>query len=110
MIVEIQEIWSPDLEPEGLPADTENYHVFMQVCIGERGAIGGEVFNFKVCSRSAFDHVQSGTFVSHVLVLEPFNWSALEARLMKLLHHADSCTDWDCVIKKLAGFLRYSDE
>lgn len=112
MKIEIQTLWSPDLNPPsgGLPADLEDYDLFMQVSLGEAGKPGGEVFDFMVCSPSALARVESGSFVSHALVLQPFSWESVEIRLKKLLRHAESCADWECAIKKLAGLLRYSDE
>jgi hypothetical protein len=112
MKLEIQDLWSPGLTPpsEGLPADLDDYNLFMQVSIGEAREPGGEVFGFTVCSPSALARAESGTFVGPTLVLQPFNWEALEICLTKLLRHAGSCADWECVVKRLAGFLRYSDD
>jgi hypothetical protein len=112
MKLEIQTLWSPDLNPpsEGLPADLEDYELFMQVSLGEAGKPGGEVFDFTVCSPSALARVELGSFVCHRLVLRPFSWESIEARLRKLIRHAESCADWECTIKKLAGLLRYTDE
>ena len=104
-------MWSPDLDPPstGLPADTEDYEVAMQVRLSERGEAGGEVFSFTVCSPSALSDVDSGRFVTHTLVLMPFRWDTLRARLDKLLSQCSSCTTWHEVIDRLLPFLRHDD-
>ena len=112
MKLEIQTIWSTDLDPpsEGLPPDIENFEIFMQVSLGESGKPGGEVFSFTVSSPSALSTTESNRFISHTLVLDSFDWMSIQKRLEKLLRHATSCKNWDEVIKNLSGCLKYSDE
>jgi hypothetical protein len=104
-------MWSPDLDPPstGLPADAEEYEVAMQVSLRERDEAGGEVFSFTVCSPSALLGVESGRFVTHTLLLMPFRWDALRARVDKLLAQCGSCTTWNEVIDRLSPFLRHDD-
>ena len=111
MNLEIQTMWSPDLIPpsEGLPENTQDYDVFMQVSIGEIGQAGGEVFHFRVCAASVLRETESGNFISHTLVLEKFSWFELENRLKKLLLHTSSCKDWKSVIEKLQPYIQHSD-
>ncbi|MGP3789324.1 Imm8 family immunity protein [Pseudomonas sp. B392_1p] len=108
----VQSLWSPDLDPpsEGYPPDLEDFAVFVQVAISKSGEAGHEVFGFSVCSASALARADAGMFVGHTLVLARFDWAAIRARVEKLLLHVQSCTEWECVIKQLAGTLEYSDE
>ena len=112
MKLEIQTIWSPDLNPpsEGLPADLEDFDIFMQVSLGEVGKPGGEVFSFSVSSPSALAQIESNRFISHTLVLDYFGWVSIHKRLEKLLMHTASCTNWNEIIRSLSGYLKYSDE
>lgn len=112
MKLEVQTIWSPDLDPpsEGLPRDKLDFDVFLQISIGEVGKPGGEVFNCRVCSVSALANAQPGQFISHTLVLEKFDWSEIKKRIDKLLLHVSSCKDWDCVIKQLYPCIQYADQ
>ena len=112
MKLEIQTIWSSDLNPpsEGLPEDLEDFDIFMQVVLGEVGKPGGEVFNFNASSASALSKIESNRFISHTLVLDSFDWRSIQNRLEKLLRHTASCTNWSEVIKSLSGYLKFSDE
>ena len=112
MKLEIQTIWSPNLNPpsEGLPDDLVDFEIFMQVSLGEAGKPGGEVFTFNVSSPSALAKIESNRFISHTLVLDSFDWERINKRLEKLLLHTVSCMSWNEVIKSLSGYLRYSDE
>lgn len=112
MKLEIQTIWSPDLNPpsDGLPSDIEEFDVFLQVSLGDSGKPGGEVFSFSVSSPSALSQVNPNRFISHTLVLERFEWKDIRTSIEKLLRHTDSCTNWNEVIKSLSGYLKYSDE
>lgn len=111
MNLEIQTIWSPDLDPPsgGLPKDTFDFDVFVQVSIGEAGKAGGELFNCRICSASALVNAEPGRFISHTLVLDKFDWSAIRKRMDKLLLHASSCKDWDSVITQLYPCLQHAD-
>jgi Immunity protein 8 len=104
-------MWSPDLDPSssGLPADPEDYELPVQVALSEAGKPGKEVFSLTVCSPSALLETESGKFLTHTLVLTPFRWDSLRARLEKLLAQCNSCETWNDVIKRLAPFLRYDD-
>jgi hypothetical protein len=112
MKIEIQTIWSPDLNPpsEGLPDDLEDFDLLMQVSLGEAGKPGGEVFSFSVSSPSALAKIEPNRFVGHTLVLDYFRWESIKYRLEKLFTHTESCASWIEVINRLAGYLKYSDE
>ncbi len=81
----------------------------MQLSLSEPGKPGGEVFSLTVWSPSSLSKVGSGRFVSQTLVLVPFRWDTLRARLENLLAHCGGCTTWDEVIERLSPFLRYDD-
>ena len=112
MNLELQTIWSPDVNPpsSGLPGDIFNFDIFVQMSVGEVGISGGEVFECRVCSATALATAESGQFISHTLVLDRFEWSAVESRINNLLRHAGSCKDWNCVIKSLYPCVKYSDQ
>jgi hypothetical protein len=109
MLLEIREIWSPDLTPasSGSPPDRENFCVFMQVTILDKEQIGNEVFGFTVCSPSSLAQTDSGTFVQNTLVLDHFSWQTIQNRLEKLLLHCHSCKSWSDVNSALCGYLRH---
>ena len=106
MNLEIRSSWSPDLDPpsEGRPADCEDYRLFIQVMIGEKGQPGGEVFGLTVCSPSQLV-AGDGAFITTTLVLESFSWDRLGARLQKLLLSTSSCGSWNEVIHELRPYL-----
>lgn len=108
----VQGLWSPDLDPpsDGVPPDIEDFALFVQVAVGKGGEAGHEVFGFSVCSPTALARVEAGMFISHALVLKRFDWGAIRARVEKLLMHVQSCEEWECVIKRLAGTLEYADQ
>jgi len=112
MKLEIQTIWSADLNPpsDGLPVNLEDFDIFMQVSLGEAGKPGGEVFSFNVSSPSALAQIESNRFISHTLVLDYFDWESIKKRIDKLLMHTASCKNWNEVIKSLSGYLKCSDE
>jgi hypothetical protein len=111
MYLQIEELWSPDLHPpDGVPADRSHFDVFVQVALSERGKGGAEVFGFRACSPSALSKIESGTFLSTLLILDKFDWDSINDRLRKLLMHCASCVSWECVIKKLSGSVRHDGE
>ena len=112
MNLEIQSIWSPDLNPpsNGLPENVLDFDVFIQMRIGEVDKSGSEVFGCRVCSTSTLSKSEYGQFISHTLVVKQFDWSEIEKRIEKLLLHVSSCATWDCVIKKLSPCIEYADE
>lgn len=112
MKLTVQKLWSPDLDPpsEGFPDDIENFDVLMQVSLGEKEKLGSEVFSFSVTSASALSRVEANRFVSHVLVMDYFDWTQIHKCINKLLLHTESCKNWHDVIKKLSGCLKYSDK
>lgn len=112
MKLEINTIWSPDLNPpsEGLPSDNLDFDVFVQVSISEAEEPGKEVFNFRVCSVSALANTEAGQFINHTLVLNKFDWSEIGNRIDKLLLQASSCENWDCVVNRLNPFIEYTDQ
>jgi|SRR5687768_2261775 hypothetical protein len=111
MKLQIEDIWSPDLNPPstGRPADNRDFDVFVQVALGVAGQLGREVFSVRVCSSSALARTKSGTFVSNTLVLEQFAWATVRGRLAKLIAQCDGCQGWDEAIQRLSGCLRYGD-
>jgi putative transposase len=52
MLLDIQALWSPDVDPPsgGIPHDVVDFEVLVQVSIGEIKQRGGEVFSLTVCS------------------------------------------------------------
>ena len=104
-------MWSPDLNPpsSGLPADTEDYELAMQISVSEAGGSGDEVFSLTICAPTALLKTESGRFLAHTLVLAPFSWDTLRARLDKLLAQCGSSDTWDDVIHRLSPFLRHDD-
>lgn len=112
MNLEIQSIWSPDLNPpsEGYPEDVFDFEVLLQVSIGEVGKPGGEVFALAVCSSKALLKTESGEFLNNTLVIEKFDWMIIQNRITKLLSFCQSASSWKEVILRLSGCLRYSDE
>jgi hypothetical protein len=107
MFLEIQDLWSPDLNPpsSGLPPDVRDFSVFMQVTLSQRMHRGEEVFSFFVCSpgRSASDS-------QHSFCLPVFEWSAIERVVFGLLNQCDACKTWEEVVEKLAPQLEYADK
>jgi hypothetical protein len=112
MDLEIRSLWSPDLNPpsEGTPEDVEDYSVFVQLSLGERGQPGTEVFGLKVCSPSQL-RAEDGQFVTHTLVMRAFSWESLRSRLEKLLRQvgATRATHWTEVVGRLKPYLHASD-
>jgi len=82
----------------------------MQVSLGEAGKPGSEVFGFSAASVKALSNIEPDRFLCHVLVLERFDWKTIRNRIDKLLMHARACNDWNEVITKLSGCLKYSEE
>ena len=111
MKLEVKAIWSPDLNPpsEGLPADKNDFDVFLQIRITEAGGKGSEVFGCSVCSASRLAKTESGEFICRTLVLSKFDWNVVVSRIEKLLVHTASCESWSSVITTLNPFLEYSD-
>lgn len=111
MNLEIQGIWSPDLHPPstGLPPDLRSFDLLVQVSLGEPNSREGEVFTFSVCSRDQLQNVESGQFVSHVLILDCFSWAAVTLRVEKLLRHTQSAGSWAEAIAAVSGCRRHSD-
>lgn len=112
MDLEIRDLWSPDVNPpsEGLPPDVDDYSVFVQLSLGERGKRGEEVFGLIVCSPSQL-RAEDGQFVTCTLVMARYSWPQLKARLEKLLRHTGAvrAQSWDEVMSRLKPYLRASD-
>ena len=104
-------MWSPDVDPPstGHPVDPDDFSVFLQLRLGVPGERGGEVFSLQVRSPNAMQRVGSGSFVSNTLVLDHFDWSAIRARIEKVLDLARGSRDWSEVIQRLSGFLKHED-
>jgi Immunity protein 8 len=112
MKLEIQTIWSPDLDPPsgGTPEDNENFDIWVQVSLGEIGKPGSEVFGLSVTSPEALASKKQERFLSHVLVLNCFSWEIIRKKIEKLLSHTQGCDSWEDVIITLTGLLDYSDQ
>ena len=111
MDLEIQTIWSPDLNPpsSGYPSNRADFAILLQVSIGERGKAGGEVFSLDVVSPSQLCRYASGTIISYTLVLDYFDWQVVEDRLSKLLRHAALAKNWEQVVGRFTGLLACAD-
>lgn len=107
----VQALWSPDLNPpsKGLPADTNDFDVLLEISIGELDREGSEVFGCRVCSASKLATAESGEFICHTLVLSKYDWKLVASRIEKLLLHTSSCDNWSSAIKTLSPYLRHSD-
>jgi hypothetical protein len=107
----VQSLWSPDLEPPstGAPEDATSFRILVQVALAERGAPGHEVFGFTASSVDQLAETESGSFLSHVLVLQRFSWEQVRTSVEKLLRHTESCSSWSDAIRVLAGYLRHND-
>jgi hypothetical protein len=107
MHLQIEELWSPDLNPpsSGLPPDIRGFCVFMQVALSQQAHHGTEVFGFFVCSpdHSAHDN-------QPCLCLPVFEWSGIRRVVSGLLDQCRSCSTWDQVVEKLAPQLDYADQ
>jgi hypothetical protein len=111
MKLQIQNVWSPDLNPPstGSPPDDTDFEILVQVAIGAAGHTGREVFSLRVCSPSALARVEPGTFITSTLVLGQFSWTSLRHRLDRLLAQSDDCRDWVEAIQRLSGSLLHND-
>ena len=108
MNLEISSIWSPNFNGK-FPNDVNDFDVYVQLRLVEKGTDDGEVFSLRVCSSSALGRTESGKFIEATLCLDQFSWSVVRKRIEKLLMQVDSCKDWKCVIEKLSGYLDYAD-
>ena len=111
MRLEIESLWSPDLDPpgQGVPEDCSDFEVLVQAEIAEVGKPGSEVFSLVVASPSALSRTESGRFVADTLVLNQFDWAAISSRIHKLLLHCDSCESWEAAVQTVGGFLRHNE-
>ena len=111
MRLQVQDLWSPDLDPPstGEPEDNLDFDIQAQVALGMVDQVGREVFSLRVCSPTALARTEAGTFVTNTLVVEQFSWAALRGRLEKLLAQCNGSRDWDEAIRRLSGCLRHND-
>ncbi len=107
MHLQIEELWSPDLNPpsSGLPPDVRSFSVFIQVALSEKAQEGTEVFGFFVCSPG-----HSAPGCQPCVCLPTFDWLAIKRVVSGLLDQCRSCTTWDQVVEKLAPQLDYADK
>lgn len=110
MNLEVVSIWSPDLINKDLPQDINDFDVFLQVSLKEKGRNGSEVFACRVCSPSILAETESGSFIKSTLCLSKFSWDEIRRQMEKIITHTGSCQTWDCVIEKLTGYLDYADQ
>jgi hypothetical protein len=110
MNLEVVSIWSPDLINQDSPQNINEFDVFLQISLKEKGGKGSEVFACRVCSPSMLAETISGSFIKSTLCLSEFNWDEIRKRIEKVIIHTGSCQTWDCVIKKLTGYLDYADQ
>jgi hypothetical protein len=110
MNLEVVSIWSPDLANHESPQDINDFDVFLQISLQEKGKTGSEVFSCRVCSPSILAETESGSFIKSTLCLSEFSWNEIRKRMEKVIIHTRSCQTWNCVIEKLTGYLDYADQ
>ena len=110
MNLQINHLWSPDLDPPGSGLPTESgFDVLLQVSLSEVGQAGEEVFGCRVCAPSVLGETPSGRFVTSTLVLDEFSWDLVHRRLETLLRQCDSSSNWSDAIARLRPYLSHSD-
>jgi hypothetical protein len=104
MRLKIEHVGSPDLDSDKLPADPQDFAVYMEAWLHQRFHRGHVIFIFFVCSpgRDSPDKQPS-------MVMERFDWGEIQRRVSELAAECRECKTWDDVIAKLKGTLEYYD-
>jgi len=100
---------SPDLEPEvgGMPDDRHHFRIEIEVMLAPVGRESDDVvFSFSAVSPSALITDPMNAFISNTLVLSEFSWSEVRRHIERLLMQVQSCSTWECVAYRLAGYMR----
>ncbi|PCJ56473.1 MAG: hypothetical protein COA79_18705 [Planctomycetota bacterium] len=107
----LDSIWSPNLVPEdtGVPHDIHHCQLYMKTKISDKEG-HFKVFTFQVCTPSTLSEFESGNFLKYVLVLEKFDWQAIQKRIKGLVEDCEDCTNWNEAITALASSLEYKGE
>lgn len=108
MDAELHGLSSVDL-PEGppqMPEDPRDCWVPIEADIGVKGESGADIFTFYVCTPGRLARTLGQVphqFGRHLLVVERFDWSVVEAAIRELI--ADlSASSWDELAEKIGRY------
>ncbi len=111
---ELKSLFSYDLpDAESLPDDPSDCCVGMTAVVGPPGVDGGDDFSFEVCTASSlarrFDDEGRPFWARGVLLVEAFNWNAVEAAVHQRVNSVEG-NDWVDVATKLNRFWNWEFE
>ena len=104
---QLKSLFSPDLEPPALPADTGDCCVLFQASIGPKNGDAEEIFTFEVVTPRYLERSGLPRWGRGLLVVESFAWENVIAALAALL--AQSQRDsWEDTIEALNHEMQWS--
>lgn len=104
---QLKSLFSPDLEPPALPADTGDCCVLFQATIGPKGGESEDLFTFEAVTPRYLERSGLPRWGRGLLVIESFAWEHVIAALAALLAQAQRET-WEDTIEALNRELRWA--
>jgi hypothetical protein len=104
---QLRSLFSPDLEPPALPADTADCCVLFQVSIGPKDGDAEEMFTFEVVTPRYLGRSGLPRWGRGLLVVESFSWENVIAALAALLAQSQRDT-WEDTIEALSHEMQWA--
>jgi len=105
----LKALQSDDLDPcdSGYPDDIEDFDILIEIDLCFKNYQANSVFfEFYVASQKALSRRPANSFMPPTLVLDEFNWNAIEKHVVKLLSHISGSKSWPEVAIRLSGQVR----
>ena len=96
-----------------MPEDSHDFHLAINVEIGERDKEGSELFHFVAASpRGLLNQVadREFKFLRGYILMEEFEWSVVRRSIQNLINHANSRNNWGEVVSFFNRYGVYDSE
>ena len=113
MDLEIKNIYLDVPANDQMPEDLHDFHLAINVEIGERGKEGSELFHFVAASPGGLLNQvaeREFKFLRGYILMEKFAWSVVRRSIQNLINHANSRNNWDEVVSFFNRYGVYDSE
>src|SRR3954463_13761426 len=113
MNLEIRNIYVNVPVNDQMPEDLTDFHLAINVEIGEQGQEGSELFHFVAASpQGLLNEVAMGEFkfLRGYILMSKFEWSVVRRSIQNLINHASSRKTWNEVVSFFNRYGVYDSE
>jgi len=113
MDLEIRNIYLNIPVNDQMPEDSHDFHLAINVEIGERGKEASELFHFVAASSQGLlgqVAAREFKFLRGYILMEKFEWSVVRRSIQSLISHASSRSNWSEVVSFFNRYGVYDSE